>query len=135
MYAVIYDDPKRKRGPSHTLHVDTCADLARAQARGGNVVRLAVEDLVAAMFTARYSGGAVSAGADLGAVDPAPCITEAVPHVVYLDGPGSDGSWDWSCACGEEASGYEPEEVEAAADEHGDLAADSPRPELDAADD
>lgn len=51
-------------------------------------------------------------------------------HVTTLEGPDSAGHWGYTCPCGADASGYEPDEVEAAAGAHGPLAADTPRPDL-----
>ncbi len=56
-------------------------------------------------------------------------------HVTYITGPDIAGHWGWECAdsgCREEASGYDhPDDVVAAAEQHGPLAADSLVPTYD----
>ena len=51
-------------------------------------------------------------------------------HVTYVEAPDSAGQWSWRCSEGDaDASGYDdPDEVTAAAEAHGPLAADSHRP-------
>jgi hypothetical protein len=43
-------------------------------------------------------------------------------HIVSLEGPDSAGHYGYTCTCGEDASGYEPEDVLTAANAHGILA-------------
>lgn len=55
-------------------------------------------------------------------------------HVTVLDGPDSAGHWGYRCTdpdCGDERSGYEPDEVAEQAELHGPLAVDSPTPDPD----
>lgn len=60
-------------------------------------------------------------------------------HIVELEGPDLAGHWEYRCVyppeCKQDASGYAPYEVEAEAEEHGEIAADSPRPDPDELDD
>jgi hypothetical protein len=79
-WVVLYDDPKRTRGPSHTIHRDGCRDLARGRELGGNPQPLTATDLSEALVEAQYSGwpaAGADEGNDLGAVDLAPCARRA----------------------------------------------------------
>lgn len=71
-WTVVYDDPKRKRGASHSLHTDGCRDIVIAEARGGNPFTFDADDLAAALLIAQYQG--LGEGGDLGDVEPAPCV-------------------------------------------------------------
>lgn len=49
-----------------------------------------------------------------------------MPHITYITGPDVAGHWGWECAARDaDASGYDPDEAVAAAEQHGPLAADS----------
>ncbi len=79
LYSVIYDDPKRGGGASHTLHRRSCADVARAGRRGGNPQPLAADTVDTALVEARHGGLPAGPDTDLGVVDVAPCVNRAAP--------------------------------------------------------
>jgi len=45
------------------------------------------------------------------------------PHVITLDGPDVSGHYEYECPCGENATGYEAQEILAEAEKHAPLAA------------
>lgn len=56
-------------------------------------------------------------------------MSETATHVTRITPPDAAGHWGWECTCWAEATGYEePDEVLAAAEFHGPLAADSLTP-------
>lgn len=80
MFAVIYDDPKRRTGASHSLHAAGCGDVGRAPLRGGDssAQALNARTIAAALMEAQYQGLEPDAASDLGDVEPAPC-TRGLP--------------------------------------------------------
>jgi hypothetical protein len=80
MFAVIYDDPKRKTGASHSLHAAGCGDVARAARRrdDSGAHTLNARTVAAAVIEAQYQGFEPDERSNLGDVEPAPC-TKRLP--------------------------------------------------------
>jgi hypothetical protein len=71
-FSVLYDDPARKTGPSHSLHATGCNHLKRARDKHA-AQELKATTLDAALLEAQYQGMEPSASSDLGDVAVAPC--------------------------------------------------------------
>ncbi len=71
-YSVLYDDPTRQSGPSHSLHATGCNHLRRATDPHA-AQKLKAATLTAALVEAQYQGLPPSDRSDLGDVAVAPC--------------------------------------------------------------
>ncbi len=81
-YTVVYDDPKRTSGPSHSLHLGGCKDPQIAKERAGcSVHDIEADTTEEALVIAQHQGLTPSDDTNLGEVYTAPCLRKRVTTV------------------------------------------------------